>query len=73
MSSNSRNSGRRSVSKKNVNTANIMDITFPYASQSSIVRSVQFDEYYQDYLVNETKNIFKQIFGKIKIFVNYLK
>jgi len=70
MSSQSRKSDRRSVSKKNVSTTNAMDITFPYASQSSIVRSVQFDEYYQDYLVNETKNLFKQIFGTRK-FIKY--
>jgi len=50
--------------------SNAMDITFPYASQSAIVRSVQFDEYYQDYLINETKNLFKQIFGTRK-FIKY--
>jgi len=57
--------------KNSIYNANAMDITFPYASQSSIVRSVQFDEYYQDYLTNETKNLFKQIFGKLSYFYNY--
>lgn len=56
--------------KNSIYNANAMDITFPYASQSSIVRSVQFDEYYQDYLTNETKNLFKQIFGTRK-FIKY--
>ncbi|ORX81380.1 hypothetical protein BCR32DRAFT_268321 [Anaeromyces robustus] len=64
MKNNSKNSNKKSI------TANAMDITFPYASQSSIVRSVQFDEYYQDYLINETKNLFKQIFGTRK-FIKY--
>ncbi|OUM63518.1 hypothetical protein PIROE2DRAFT_9938 [Piromyces sp. E2] len=70
MSIHSKKSSRRSVSQKSVNTTDAMDITFPYASQSSIVRSIQFDEYYQDYLVNETKNLFKQIFGTRK-FIKY--
>jgi len=51
--------------KGSVSNTNAIDITFPYASQSSIVRSFQFDEYYQDYLTNETKNLFKQIFGNL--------
>eukprot|EP00833_Pecoramyces_ruminatium_P006422 jgi/Orpsp1_1/1180454/evm.model.c7180000073493.1 len=55
--------------KENVGS-NAMDITFPYASQSAIVRSVQFDEYYQDYLIDETKNLFKQIFGTRR-FIKY--
>ncbi|ORY42109.1 hypothetical protein LY90DRAFT_671938 [Neocallimastix californiae] len=63
-----RNTTKKS-SKKNI-SPNVMDISFPYASQTAIVRSVQFDEYYQDYLINETKNQFKQIFG-IRKFIKY--
>ncbi|ORX48124.1 hypothetical protein BCR36DRAFT_329706 [Piromyces finnis] len=70
MSSQSKISDSKSVSKKSTSSANTVDITFPFANQSSIIRSVQFDEYYQDYLINETKNLFKQIFGTRK-FIKY--